>query len=141
MLQPSPGNPHPPKQVCTVQVLQLRCLNDVHILLTTYDNDMLNQQTTICIWVTLSPSLAAKCSDTQRRAFRAALPLPMLGFGSSTASSTASGCRRRFFCRISSSGVSMYVFEEWRGGVYVCMYVCVWRGGGGTLSMTVLMGL
>ena len=77
--------------------------------------------------VTLSPSLAAKCSDTQRRAFRAALPLPMLGFGSSTASSTASGCRRRFFCRISSSGVSMYVFEEGGGEVYVC--VCVGRGG------------
>ena len=36
----------------------------------------------------------------------------------------------------------MYVFEEWRGGVYVCVYVCVeGGGGGGTLSMTVLTGL
>ena len=84
----------------------------------------------ICICITLSPSLAARCSDTQRRAFRAALPLPMLGFGSSTASSTAPECRRRFFCRISSSGVSMYVSVWGRGSVYVYVGVL----GGGVLS-------
>ena len=90
----------------------------------------------ICICITLSPSLAARCSDTQRRAFRAALPLPMLGFGSSTASSTAPECRRRFFCRISSSGVSMYVSVWGRG----CMCVCGCVGGRGSLSMSLYTG-
>ncbi len=64
------------------------------------------------IQLTVSPSLAAICSATHSKAFSVALPLPMLGFGSSMASNTASWLSKPFFWRICNSAIIINNFSN-----------------------------
>ncbi len=63
--------------------------------------------------LTVIPSFAARYSATHNRALRVALPLPMLGLGSSTTSRTASSSTSPFFWRICSSSIGNSLQHHW----------------------------